>query len=282
MAIWIVTDSTADLPEKDAKDLNITVVPLNVHFGEETYLDWVELKPEAFYERLRKTEDLPRTSQPSPGDFAKVYEELGGPEDTVISMHISAALSGTYQSATMARDMVEKKDIEVIDTKVTSMGLGLIVMKAAKAVQEGKNKEEVLEIIHYYMQESQIFFLVDTLEYLQKNGRIGKAAAFLGGLLNVKPILSLKDGHIVPVEKVRGSKKAMVRMVEILQERIPAEKKIVGAIVHGSAPDKAAALAGELEKAYESPEVIVTSVGAVIGCHTGPGLVGLLFAPVKE
>lgn len=282
MAIWIVTDSTADLPEKIVEELDINIVPLNVHFGEKTYLDWVELKPEVFFEKLAVTEDLPRTSQPSPGDFAKTYEELGGPEDTIISMHISSVLSGTYQSATMARDMLPDKDIEVIDTQVTSMALGLIAIEAAKAVKEGKNKEEVLEIIHYYMKENKIFFLVDTLEYLQKNGRIGKAAAFMGGLLNVKPILSLKDGAIVPVEKVRGSKKAMVTMVELLKSQISTDKELIGAIVHGNAPDKAEALKKELEKTYGDMDIIVTSVGAVIGCHTGPGLVGLLFTPVKE
>ena len=282
MAIRIVTDSTADLPKQMVEDLGIIVVPLNVHFGEDTYLDWVELTPEAFFDKLPKTDVLPRTSQPSPGDFAKAYEEAGGPKDSIISIHISHILSGTYQSATMAKDMLADRDITVIDSKFTSMALGFIAVEAARAVKEGKSKEEVLELIHYYMEKGHILFMVDTLEYLQKNGRIGKAAAFLGGLLKMKPILSLKDGAIVPVEKARGSKKALQSMVDLLKEKLPPGGKVKGAVVHGNALATAEELVERIKDAYDISELIITPVGAVIGCHTGPGLVGLLFFPEKE
>ncbi len=282
MAIRIVTDSTADLPKEMVEELNITVVPLNVHFGEEVFLDWVELSPEDFFTKLPQTDLLPRTSQPSPGDFQKAYEEVGGSGDAIISVHISQGLSGTYQSATMARDLLPDMDITVIDSKVASMALGFIVLEAARAAKAGKSKEEVLEIIDFYMQETRVLFMVDTLEYLQKNGRIGKAQAFLGGLLKMKPILSLKDGGIIPVEKARGSKKALQTIVDLLKGMLPPEGKVKGAVVHGNALATAEALVEELKKIYDISEVIITPVGAVIGCHTGPGLVGLLFFPDRE
>lgn len=282
MAIRIVTDSTADLPKEMVEELNITVVPLNVHFGEEVFLDWVELSPEDFFTKLPQTDLLPRTSQPSPGDFQKAYQEVGGSGDAIISVHISQVLSGTYQSATMARDLLPDMDITVIDSKVASMALGFIVLEAARAAKAGKSKEEVLEIIDFYMQETRVLFMVDTLEYLQKNGRIGKAQAFLGGLLKMKPILSLKDGGIIPVEKARGSKKALQTIVDLLKGMLPPESKVKGAVVHGNALATAETLAEELKKIYDISEVIITPVGAVIGCHTGPGLVGLLFFPDRE
>lgn len=282
MAVKIVTDSTADLPKEIVEELGIRVVPLNVHFGEEVFLDWVELTPEGFFEKLAGTDLLPRTSQPSPGDFQKVYEELGSGGDAIVSVHISQVLSGTYQSATMARDLLEGMDITVIDSKVASMALGLVVIEAARAAKAGKSKEEILEIIDFYLQETRVLFMVDTLEYLEKNGRIGKAQALLGGLLKMKPILSLKDGGIIPVEKARGSKKALQTIVERLQEMLPPDRKVKGTIVHGNALATAEALAEDLKKTYDLSELIITSVGAVIGCHTGPGLVGLLFFPDKE
>jgi DegV family protein with EDD domain len=165
---------------------------------------------------------------------------------------------------------------------VASMALGFIVLEGARAAKAGKSKEEVLEIINFYMEETRVLFMVDTLEYLQKNGRIGKAQAFLGGLLKMKPILSLKDGGIVPVEKARGAKKALATIVDLLKGMLPPGGKVKGAVVHGNALPVAEELAEELKKVYDISELIITPVGAVIGCHTGPGLLGLLFFPEKE
>lgn len=276
MAVRIVTDSTSDLPREFVEELGIKVVPLNVHFGEETFLDWVELTPEDFFTKLRQSDILPRTSQPSPGDFVTAYKEVGASGDSIISLHISDKLSGTCQSAYMARDMLQDYDIEVINSKITSMALGYVVIEAARAAKEGKSKEEVLEIINKNLEGIHIFFLVDTLEYLQKNGRIGKASAFLGGMLNVKPILSLNDGIVVPVEKVRGKTRARRRLVELLKERIPG-KAIKGAVIHGDALEGAEELAEVLKEEFEIEEIIITMIGSIIGSHTGPGTLGLFF-----
>ncbi|HHX76986.1 MAG TPA: DegV family protein [Firmicutes bacterium] len=278
MAVRIVTDSTSDLPREFVEELDIKIVPLNVHFGEETFLDWVELKPEDFFAKLRQSDIMPRTSQPSPGDFVTAYKEVAGTGDSIISIHISDKLSGTCQSAYMARDMLKDYDIEVINSKITAMALGYVVIEAARAAKAGKSKEEILEIINKNLEVMHIFFLVDTLEYLQKNGRIGKASAFLGGMLNVKPILSLNDGVVVPVEKVRGKTRARKRLVELLKERIPAGKAIKGTIVHGDALEEAEELAEALKEEFEIKELIITMIGSIIGSHTGPGLLGLLIA----
>ncbi len=282
MAIRIVTDSTADLSRDIVEELGITVVPLNVHFGEELFLDWVELTPEKFFNKLEDSDLIPRTSQPSPGDFEKTYKEVAAPEDTIISIHISQQLSGTFQSASMAKDMLSDRDIEVIDTKAASMALGIIVKEAAKAVKEGKSKDEVLDIVTFYLNEIKLLFLVDTLEFLQKNGRIGKASAFLGGLLSVKPLLSLKDGSIIPVEKARGTNKAKMRMIELMKEMVPPDRPVIAAILHGNALTEAEKLAEKIKEEYNVEDLIVTSIGAVIGCHTGPGVLGLILAPVKK
>ncbi len=280
MTIRIITDSTADLPKEFVEELDIKVVPLNVHFGEETFLDWVELKPDDFFVKLRQNDILPRTSQPSPGDFVTAYKEVASTEDSIISIHISDKLSGTCQSANMAKDMLQDYDIEVINSKITTMGLGYVAIEAARAAKAGKSKAEVLEIINKALEGMNILFLVDTLEYLQKNGRIGKASAFLGGMLNVKPILALNDeGAVVPVEKVRGNAKARERLVELLKDRIPAGKAIKGTVIHGDALETAEKLAEVLKEKFAVKELIIAPVGAVIGSHTGPGLLGLLFMP---
>ena len=212
MAVHVVTDSTADLsPElMDAFGVRdaLHIVPLTVHFGDEEFLDGVTITADQFYERLSTSEVLPRTSQPSPAAFVEAYSNISSPGDTILSFHISSRLSGTYQSALLAARQLPDRTIEVVDTRLASLGLGLVGLYAAKGVKEGKGAEEVLGQCRRIMQEARILFLVETLEYLQKNGRIGKAQALVGGLLNVKPLLTLEDGVVTPLEKARGKAKA--------------------------------------------------------------------------
>ena len=282
MGIRIVTDSTADLPQGLADELNISVVPLTVHFGEEEFLDWVDLDSDTFFAKLKASETMPRTSQPSPADFEAVYKRLAENGDTIISLHISAKLSGTFQSATIAKSMLEEMDIEVIDSKVTSMALGIVVVEAARAAKEGKSKDEILALLHNHLEKVNVYFGVDTLEYLQKNGRIGKAAALLGGLLSLKPLLTLVDGSIVPKDKVRGRVKLQSRIVSVVAEEMGEDVTGKAVILHGNVLDEALKLKDKIDATYDFSEIIIASIGAVIGTHTGPGVLGVVVLPDKK
>src|SRR5665647_2815631 len=217
--IRLVTDSTADIPKEVCLTLGIEVVPLKVHFGSDTYRDGVSLQAEQFYALLAQSSTLPTTSQPSPIDFLETYKRINEESDVqIISIHISAELSGTFQSAVLAKSLLnEKMDITTIDSRTASYALGGIVVAAAEAAKQGSSKEKILELIHKLIEQSQLYFLVDTLEYMQKGGRIGKAAALLGSLLKIKPILSVEDGIAVSVDKVRGKKAAVNRIIELFK-----------------------------------------------------------------
>ncbi|MCR3922942.1 MAG: DegV family protein [Firmicutes bacterium] len=279
MGIKIFTDSTSDLPQGLVSELDITVIPLKVHFGEEAYLDWIDLDSDTFFAKLQASEVIPRTSQPSPADFESVYKRVTEAGDSIISIHISSHLSGTYQSAMIAKDMLEGMDIEVIDAETSSMALGLIVIEAARAVKEGKSKDEIMNQVQAHLKKVKVYFAVDTLEYLQKNGRIGKAAALLGGLLSVKPLLTLKDGVIVPKEKVRGKSKAQERLIEIVGEEFGQDVKGKAVILHGNELVEAVKMKEKLEQRYNFSEVLISAIGAVIGTHTGPGVLAIAVLP---
>jgi len=276
--VKIVTDSIADIPRSYAEELGITVVPLNVHFGDKVYLDYVELTSSNFYDLLRKSPEHPRTSQPSPGDFAKVYEDLTRDGSAVVSVHVSAELSGTYQSAVMARDLVRGKTIEIVDSRLASMAIGLPVIAAARAAREGKSLDAVVGLVRDIVSKVQVIFAVDTLEYLARNGRIGKAQALLGSLLSVKPLFTLEGGIVTPLDKVRGEKKVIPRMVEIMGEKLVAGGPApVCSIAHADCPDRAESLRAAVEQAYRPRETIMSTLGAVVGTHTGPGTTALLW-----
>ncbi|NLM53240.1 MAG: DegV family protein [Firmicutes bacterium] len=279
MGIIIVTDSTADLPRGVAEELKIAVVPLKVHFGEEAFLDWIDLDADAFFQKLQTSKVIPRTSQPSPADFESLYQQVASIDDSIISLHLSSHLSGTYQSAVIAKSVLEQYDIEVIDTKTASMGLGIVVIEAARAAAAGCGKTEIINLIHKLLKKVKIFFAVDTLEYLQRNGRIGKAAAMVGGLLNVKPILTLEDGIVVPKGKVRGKAKAKEYLIDLIGEEFGENVKGKIMILHGNELESALELKEKIEKRYHCSEIFLSSIGAVIGTHTGPGVLGVGVLP---
>lgn len=279
--IRIVTDSTADIPLSVREDLEIEMVPLKVHFGTETYQDAVTIQSDQFYEKLSQASELPSTSQPSPVDFLDAYKRLIQRQDqNIISIHLSSALSGTYQSAVLAKSLMEEKaDIAIVDSKSASYGLGMLVVAAAKAAKEGKSKKECLQIVHTLRDTTKLYFMVDTLEFLQKGGRIGKAAALFGSLLNIKPILSIdNNGEVTPVDKVRGQKKAMARIIELLQQEF-AGKKINVAVAHSKALHTAEELSSLVQEHFQVNELSYTSIGPVIGTHVGPGAAALFVSP---
>ena len=272
MAVRVVTDSTADIPPEVTTELGVTVVPTNLHFGAETLRDGVDIQAEEFYQRLVTSSRLPTTSQPAPGTFLEVYSNLVENGDQVVSIHISGKLSRTVNSALLAREQLSGKgQVEVVDTLLASAPVGLVVMAACHAAQAGATLEQVVEVAHRTAEATQLFVMVDTLEYLQKGGRIGKAQALLGSLLRIKPILTTIDGEIHPLERARTRSKAIKRLYQIAQERAPLSN---AAVCHSTTPDEAEVLREHLASLCQG-SVFVSRFGPVVGTHLGPGALGM-------
>lgn len=253
------------------------MVPLKVLFRDETYLDTIDLTADNFYDKLKASDVLPTTSQPSPAEFSEVYEELlnEDSECEIISIHISSILSGTYQSATIAKSMLDEdreKRVHVVDGKSASYGTGMQVVLAAELAAQGASVDQILEAIQQRQDNYAVYFLVDTLEYLQKGGRIGKAASLVGSLLSIKPILSLEpDGRVYSLDKVRGSKKAMARIVELAKERF-GDSQVNVIVAYADDKEPALELEAKVVPALNVKDIHYTTVGAVVGTYTGPGV----------
>ena len=275
--IRVVTDSGADIPNEMARELGIRTVPLTIHFGDEERHDGVDLSVEEFYRRLRAGE-MSRTTQPAPADFEAVYRALAHEgAEAIISCHMSSKLSGTFQSAALAAQAVDVP-VHVVDTRSASLGSGLVAIEAARLAREGADLEVILARINSIITQQRVLFMVDTLEYLQRNGRIGKAQAFVGGLLNVKPILTLEDGVVAPLERARGRAKAIARLMERLGETAGGVPLRV-ALVHADAAEAAAAVAEQVRSRVRVAEMITNLLGPTIGTHTGPGTLGIVYYP---
>jgi len=268
----IVLDSTADFPDAAARYPNWRVVPLYVNFGAESYRDGVDLTATEFYERLRTTEAMPTTSQPTPADFHAVYEELGGYE-RILSLHIGATFSGTYESANLAAD----DRVRTIDTETASVAITMLALAIQRRLERGTTDEDVDELVERYKRGHELLFTVDTLEFLARGGRIGRARAFAGELLNVKPILSIRDGEVIPVKRVRGNRKAFQEFVDAVRSTAGGPGLRFGT-AHANAPERAAELAKMVRDLRpQSSLEVETELGAVIGTHAGPGTVGLFW-----
>lgn len=273
MSVRIVTDSTADIPPALATELGIAVVPLTVLFGEESYRDGVDLDAPSFLEKLAASPTLPRTAQPSPAAFSQVYQELAGPGVEIVSIHLSAKLSGTLNSALIARrEMGDPAEITVVDSQWTSMCLGIIVLRAARAAQAGASRDEVLSITEEDIQQMHLLLFCDTLEYLQKGGRIGRAAAFVGGLLSVKPMITLQQGEVHPVERLRTRHRALERLWEWADAFSSAREYCV---LHSASLEDAQSMHTRLMERFPQAVSHLAQVGPVIATHIGPGAVGI-------
>jgi DegV family protein with EDD domain len=269
MAIRIVTDSTADLPKQLAEELGISVVPVYVRFGEEVYLDRVDISEDEFYQRLEKTTVHPSTVQPGPQDFLEVYRKLSPKADGIVSIHISSKLSGTYNSAVMAKDMLDTKcPVEVVDTQMVTMGLGLLVIAAATMAKKGESADKIVKEVKKTIPKIHLLCLFDTLKYLLLGGRIGKAKALLGSILNVKPMITIKDGEVVPAGQVRTRAKGIDKLLEFGQNA----KNIQDlAVVYSTTPDEAQNLAERLGSVFDRKRIRMSRVGPALGVHIGPG-----------
>lgn len=266
----VVTDSTADVPPAWCERYRIEVVPLRVLFGTESFRDRVDLTADQFFDRLRRSERLPTTSAPSPGDFAAVYERLSHDCDGVVSIHISGDLSGTVDAARVGAGSVEGFPVHVIDSRCLTICLAYLARTAA----ESDTLDAAVRRVEERVPRQGILALLDTLRYLEMGGRIGRAQALLGTVLDLKPILSLAEGRVVPLDRVRTRAKAIPRLVERLRADLPVERL---AVMHAQAPEDAERIRALLAAELPDVEVDVGELGAVLGTHVGPGTVGMAY-----
>lgn len=283
MGLRILTDSGCDLPENIIEEYDIYVFPILVIDDDKEYLDNQTIKPKTLYDNMKNGKHY-RTAQIPPKAFEEKFEEIAKSGETAIYIAFSSGLSATYQSAVLTRDSVKEKypdlDLTIVDSKSASLGFGLIVYKAAKMAKEGKTREEILQMLDFYIENMDHVFTVDNLEYLFRGGRVTRTQAFVGGLLNIKPILDVtEEGKLRPIEKVRGKGKVLKRMLELMDER--AEEKdfstqIIG-ISHGDDLDNALKLKKMIEEKYGPKEFIINHIGCAIGAHVGPGTIALFF-----
>ena len=273
--IAFITDSTAYLSPAFVKEHDISIIPLNLHWDGTNYRDGVNITPNEFYDLLAASKSIPSTSQPTYGEFEELMKELAAKNDTVMAVLISSGISGTVDSALMAQKHLSKYAIEVVDSKLTSAGLALLMKALVQARAQGADAKQLTELAYRIIDTSGIFFMVDTLEYLHKGGRIGGASRYLGGALNIKPILYLnQEGKIDALEKVRTKKKALQRLMDLAVEKADGKKAYVG-IIHAQAPTEAEAVQKALSERLNAAEMDIYELSPVIGTHVGPGTVGI-------
>ena len=269
MPVKVVTDSTSDLPPRVAQELGITVVPVYVRFGDKVYRDGVDINQDEFYRKLAVSSVHPSTSQPSPGEFADVYRKLAGETDEIVSIHVTSKLSGTYDSAIRGREMASSGcHIEVVDSLSLSMGLGLIAMAAARLAMAGESLQIIMDEVRQAIVHTRIYGLLDTLKYLLLGGRIGKAKALLGSLLNVKPLLAMRDGELVPAGLARTYAKGMERLFDFVKNALEIQEL---AIVYSTAPDEANVLRERMSSIFNEEKIHLARLGPALGVHGGPG-----------
>jgi DegV family protein with EDD domain len=281
--VRVVTDSLSDIPDDIAQELDIVRVPCYVHFGEESYRDRVDLSPREFYQKLQTSTIIPQTSQASPGTFLDTFGELSNTTNQIYSIHSVKTLTGMYNSARLATQALRTTDplgmqIQVVDSRATSMGLGWLAVYAARAARYGYALDEITELIDDVIPRTHCIAMLDTLEYAVRGGRLGKGAAMVGGLLNVKPIISLVNGEVLLVEKIRTQKRAVERIAAIVLGSGPIQEL---AIIHAAAPEMAEALRKHFAETWFEEQIMVCETGPVIGAHTGPGAVGVAWVNGK-
>ena len=273
--VKIVTDSSAYLLPETITRYDIRVVPLKIAFGTEVYNEGTDITNDEFYQQLAKASVLPTTSQPSVSDFVQVYTELTQQGYPIFSIHISGKLSGTIKSALTARDTFPEAQIEVVDW--LSMGMGLLVLAAARAAEEGQGLLQIKAIIKRITAFISIFAMLDTLKYLWKGGRIGGARALLGSLLSIKPIVAFENAEIKPLARVRSRAKGVEYMLKLMEKRAGTNTSIHGGVIHSRAVEEALALEREVQDRFNCVELDLIELGPVFGTHTGPGVLGLAF-----
>ena len=274
-SIAIATDSTAYIPPDLVEKHNLHIIPLWVNWEGDSLRDDVDIKPVEFYRRLQSANELPTTSQPSVGDFHDFFKRISETSESIVGIFISDKLSGTLASARTAKEMLSSTPIELVDSQSASMGLGFMVLAAARAREQGLSHIEVARIAREMVPKVRTLFVVDTLEYLHKGGRIGGAKRLIGSVLSIKPLLPLEDGKIEPLESIRTKRKALNRLLEIAHEEVSGKGPVHTSVIHAAAHEEAEKFADQVREALNPVEVLVSELSPVVGTHTGPGLVGL-------
>ena len=274
MTVKIVTDSCSDLSPEVTQELGITVVPAYVRFGEKVYRDGVDIDHDEFYRKLVESPIHPATSQPAPADFTNVYQKLSGEAEAIVSIQVTSKLSGVYESALQGRELAESRcPIEVVDSLSVSVGLGLIVMAAARLAKAGENLQRIIEETRQIIPQMNVLALFDTLKYLHRGGRIGKAKALLGSVLNVKPLLTLQDGEFVPASQARTRTKGIERLFDFVKKTLNIQEL---AIVHSTTPDEASSLRERIGSILDKRQIHQARLGPALGVHGGPGTLGVI------
>ncbi|MFC1957874.1 DegV family protein [Chloroflexota bacterium] len=270
MTVKVVTDSTSDIPPQLAKELGITVMPVYVQFGDKVYRDRVDISEDEFYQKLLNDPILPTTEPPTPQDFATVYQKLSQEADGIVSIHISSKLSATFNSALLAKDLVETEcPIEVVDSQLVTMGLGLLVMAANTLAQSGKGLPQVVEEVKQTIPSIHLLGFLDTLKYLALGGRIGKAKALLGSVLAVRPMLAVKDGELEPAGQARSRANGIDRLLDFVKNAADIQDL---AIVYSTTPDEAQTLAERMDSIFPKDRTRLIRLGPALGVHGGPGI----------
>jgi DegV family protein with EDD domain len=272
--IKIVTDSTADIPEALRQQYDIRLVPINIQFEQETYREGIDIDRPTFFGKLE--ECMPTSSQPSPGQFAEVYEPLVEAGHSVLAVAITSKHSGTYESAVLAKSMLPDAEIEVFDSLSISMGTGYQALAAARAAEEGKSMAEILQLLEETRSRTQLYFTPATMKYLQRSGRVGTLAAALSSLLKVMPVIRTHDGELEVCEKVRTRSKAIDRLVELTAQAVDSTLPLNLAVIHAEVPDEAEALAARLEGQFDCQEMHVVDLACSLAVHGGPGILGII------
>ena len=275
--VAVVVDSTAYIPDELREKYDLHVIPLIINWSGKTFYDGVDITPDQFYTRLGQAKDMPTTSQPSAGEFHEVFTKAAETAVSILCLTISGELSGTYASAMAARGMMEDVQIEVIDSRSTSMGLGFMALEAARAVENGADLAEAAQIVKGMVGKMRVLFLVDTLEFLHRGGRIGGAKRLIGSLLSVKPVLHLVDGRIESLMSVRTRRKVIAKLIDVVQAELAGKSGVHIATLNASAPQDAQKMGAELQSRLNLKEMSHVELSPVIGTHLGPGALGVIF-----
>ncbi|WDV45311.1 DegV family protein [Clostridiaceae bacterium M8S5] len=285
MCIKIITDSACDLPKNIIEEFDIELMPILVYLDDVEHRDTIDIQPKFLYDKMREGSST-KTAQLSMASLREVFLKYAKSNQSCIYIAFSSGLSGTYQTSLMVKEEILEEypefDLTIVDTKCASTGFGLIVYKAVQLVKDGKSKDEILEAIDFYCEHMDHIFTVDDLEYLYRGGRVSRASAVIGGMLNIKPILTVDDGKLVPIEKVRGKKKLIKRMIELIGERGKCLDNQLVSISHGDDEEAALKIRDILKEKYNCKSFIITYIGCTIGSHTGPGGLTVSFLNEKS
>jgi DegV family protein with EDD domain len=279
MKIGIVTDSTADLPQALVKEYGIEVIPMQVTIDEQQYMDGVDLTPDEFFHKIQNGEHRVSTSQPAPGVFLECYRRMLERFDTVLAIHMTGKLSGTLRTAELTGEMFPGGKIRVIDSQSTSMGLGGLVLEAARAVQRGMNPEQIIAMIQRLRQRVHFFVTLDTLEFIRRGGRVSRLQSLLSSILKIKVLLKLIHGDVEAVAKVRTRRESIAMLFEKFKEQLAGETQAIISVMHTAAEDEALKLKTIIQETFRNAEVIINQAGPTLGIHVGPGALALIMAP---